>query len=88
MLTIFQNTTENGGANILRIENLDSAVFNKNKRVKTKPGDVVFFHYTFFYKILFCRKPSLNIGKNLRKSKENSEAQRICSNKKLERKSG
>ena len=31
--------------------------------------------YTFFYKKLFYKKASLNIGKNLRKSQENSEAQ-------------
>ena len=38
-----------------------------------------------FYKKLFYKKPSLDIGKNPRKSLENSEAQKTDTNKKLKK---
>ena len=44
-------------------------------------------NYTFiwFYKKLFYKKLSLDIGKNLRKSSENSEAEKTDTNKKLKK---
>ena len=39
----------------------------------------------FFYKKLFYKKPSLDIGKNLIKCSENSKAQKTDTNKKLKK---
>ena len=43
------------------------------------------YTFFFFYKKLFCKKPSLDIDKNLRKSKENSKAQKTDTTNKLKK---